>query len=268
MPNPYIFDRHRHRLHKNRAAENFAEHDFLLREMTGRLAERLECVKRSFPLALDVGSRGILGEILAGRGGVQTLVQMDLSQPIFRHPGVGRDPRLVADEEFLPFAENSFDLVMACGNLHWVNDLPGALIQMFRALKPDGMFLAILPGAQTLKELRAAMEQAEMEISGGVSPRVSPFVDVRDSGALLQRAGFALPVIDSEILTVRYEHPFSLLKDLRGMGETSALLQGKKGMAAKALIPLAMEKYGAAHTGDDGRVAATFELVTLTGWKP
>ncbi len=263
MNDHIIFDRARLRLHKNRAAAHFAQHDFLLRQMAERLAERLECVKRRFPCALDMGSHGILNEMLAGRGGIETLVQMELSA----QPNAS-SLRLIADEEWLPFAESSFDLVLAMGNLHWVNDLPGALIQIFRALKPDGMFLAMIPGAQTLKELRHAFEQAEMEISGGISPRVAPFIDVRDGGSLLQRAGFSLPVIDSEIVTVRYENPFSLLQDLRGMGETSALIQAKKGMAAKALIPLAMEKYSQLYRGEDGRVPATFEFVTLTGWKP
>jgi len=266
ITNYHLFDRSRLRAHRARAAANFSAHDFLLREMVSRTCERLEEIKRTFPLALDIGAHnGMVAEILAGRGGVETLVQMEVCEPMLRG---AKGLRVVADEEFLPFAENSLDLVISVGALHWVNDLPGALIQIQRILKPDGLFLAMMPGGQTLRELRAAFEFAEMEISGGVSPRVSPFVDVRDAGGLLQRAGFALPVVDSEIITVEYDHPLKLMKELRGMGEANALLESAKHFTPCATVMLAADYYMQHFANPEGRINATVELVTLTGWKP
>lgn len=263
---PHIFDRGRVARHRKRASAGFAAFDFLAREMAERLCERLEDVTRRFPVALDLGAHhGVMGEVLAGRGGVEQLVQTDLSEGFLKQ---ARGLRVVADEEFLPFADNSFDLVISAGSLHWVNDLPGTLVQVRRVLKPDGLFLAMMPGGRTLMELRQAFELAEAEISGGMSPRVSPFIEVRDAGALLQRAGFALPVADSEILEVRYDHPLKLLRDLRGMGQANALRHGRKHFTARRVLFSAMERYVREHTGQDGRVPASFELVTLTAWKP
>lgn len=263
---PFIFNRARVRQHRQRAAAHLSQHDFLLREMAERLCERLECVRRTFPVALDLGAHnGMVAELLGKRGGVKQLVQCDLSEKMMRRAS---GLRVVADEELLPFAPESFDLVISVWSLHWVNDLPGALIQIYRALKPEGMFLAMLPGGQTLAELRHALELAEQEVRGGISPRISPFVDVKDAGSLLQRAGFSLPVVDSELLTVRYENPFGLMLDLGGMGEANALASSARGLAPRALFPAAMQHYAEQYTdGQDGRVPATFELVTLTGWK-
>jgi SAM-dependent methyltransferase len=176
--------------------------------------------------------------------------------------------RLAADEELIPFAQNSFDLVLSLGSLHWVNDLPGALVQIQRILKPDGLFLAMMPGGQTLRELRDSFEQAEMAAKGGVSPRISPFVDVRDAGGLLQRAGFALPVVDSEMLNVTYTHPLKLMHDLRHMGETNSLRQAPAHFTGCSLMMLAVDHYVRHYGTEDGRIPASFELVTLTGWKP
>jgi len=238
--------------------------------------ERLEEFRRPFPRALDLGAHnGVMAEYIAGKNGAEMLVQSDLSFAMLhsrtthrpREGGESRTTTLVADEEFLPFAEASFDLVISAGSLHWVNDLPGALIQIQRILKPGGLFLAMLPGGETLKELRHSFEQAEMAASGGISPRVSPFVDVRDGGSLLQRAGFLEPVSDSDIVTVSYPHPLKLLHDLRGMGETNAMLQSRKGFMPCSLMMLMVDHYLREFSDGEGRIPATFELVTLTGWK-
>jgi NADH dehydrogenase [ubiquinone] 1 alpha subcomplex assembly factor 5 len=152
--------------------------------------------------------------------------------------------------------------------LHWVNDLPGTLIQIQRALKPGGLFLASLPGGETLKELRQSFEQAEISVSGGVSPRISPFIDVKDAGSLLQRAGFSEPVTDSEILTISYENPMKLLRDLRGMGESNALLSASKAFSKRSWFSAAMDYYRQQFSTLNGLLPATFEIVTLTAWKP
>jgi NADH dehydrogenase [ubiquinone] 1 alpha subcomplex assembly factor 5 len=208
---------------------------------------------------------GILSQQLEGMNGIRTLVQCDLSHAMLSH---AQGLRVVMDEELLPFADNSADLVVSAGSMHWINDLPGALIQVRRILKPDGLFLAVLPGGETLRELRESLTEAELALYGGVSPRVSPFIDVRDAGSLLQRAGFDMPVSDSELLTVHYADPMQLLYDLRAMGETNAMLAAGKSIPKRELFARAMELYRQRFPAGDGRVAASFELVTLTGWKP
>lgn len=266
MPQAHlIFDRRRVKQHRDRAASQFGKSDFLFREIAVRLADRLSDVKRGFPLALDLGAHnGLLAEYIEDKGGIEWLMQSDLSNAMIAQ---ATGTRLVADEEFLPFAENSFDLVMSAWSLHWVNDLPGTLIQIQRILKPDGMFIAVMPGGATLKELRQSFEQAELGVSGGLSPRVSPFIDVRDAGSLLQRAGFDMPVVDSETLTVSYTHPLKLLHDLRNMGETSALLQSQKTFTPCSLLMTMVDYYLRTFSDDKGTILATFELVTLAGWK-
>ncbi len=169
---------------------------------------------------------------------------------------------MAADEEFLPFGAGAFDLIVASLSLHWINDLPGALIQMRRALRPDGLFLASMPALGTLAELRAALTETELALRGGVSPRVSPFPDVPDCAGLLQRAGFAAPVVDGEEIAVRYADPFRLLRDLRAAGETNAVRTRSRTAAPAALFPAAL----AAMRGEDGRVPATLRLAMMTGW--
>lgn len=259
-----VFDRRQHLRNRARAVAGFAGHDFLFREIAGRLDERLLDVDRRFACALAIGGRGPLPVAPDGaRGRVDRLVTMD---PV---AGFARPlPSVVADEEWLPFAEASFDLVISVLSLHWVNDLPGALIQIRRALKPDGLFVAAMFGGRTLSELRQAMMAAEMEVEDGLSPRVSPFADVRDGGALLQRAGFALPVADSDMLTVTYETPFRLFEDLRGMGEQNAVAERRRTSLRRETLMRAVTKYVEAEAGDDGRVPATFEVIWLTGWAP
>lgn len=260
--NTKIFDRNRLKRHRNRAALGFVSHDFLVREAAERLAERLEDTVRIFPLALDIGCHtGQLAEVLRGRGGITTLVQCDLSEAMLR---VASGLKLVADEEYLPFAPHSFDLVMSVLSLHWVNDLPGTLAQIKKILKPDGIFLASFLGGVTLKELRRAVLEAGSGPNGGVSPRVIPFVDVKDAGALLQRAGFSMPVADSDTITVTYPHPLSLMKELRGMGESNILIRGQKSFTTPATLAAIIAQYQRLFE-DGGEIPATFELVTITG---
>jgi len=175
-------------------------------------------------------------------------------------------PVLVADEEALPFAAQSFDLVMSNLSLHWVNDLPGSLLQIRHVLKPDGLFLAAMFGAGTLIELRDALAEAESEIHGGARPRVAPLPELRDAAGLLQRAGFALPVADHEFITVTYADPFRLLADLRGMAETSTLVDG--GALTRRSLLRAAELYGQRHADAEGRIPASFRIIFLAGWAP
>lgn len=260
-----IFQRDLLRKRRDRAAATFDDYDFLFAEAAERLADRLDDVTRSFPVAIDLGAHnGQLARVLNGRGGIETLVQTDLSpKMIARAPGIG----IVADEEFQPFAENSLDLVLSCLSLHWVNDLPGALVQIRRALKPDGLFLASILGGQTLVELRQCFSEAEIEIEGGIGPRVSPFADVRDAGALLQRAGFHEPVIDSDFIDVTYGDPLRLMNDLRGMGESNAVAAQRKTVTRRDTLLTAARLYGERFAGPDGRMPATFEVITMTAWK-
>lgn len=262
----FVFDRRSVRLHRDRAASSLHEHDFLVREIAHRLVERLDDVRRKFPVALDLGCRhGYLADDLARRGGVRTLVHCDLSPAMV---GRAASPCLVADEEALPFAAGSFDLVVSLLNLHWVNDLPGALLQVRQVLKPDGLFLAAMFGGETLKELRRALAEAEIEGEGGLSPRTSPLADMRDAGNLLQRAGFTLPVADSETLVVSYADPLALLADLRGMGETNAVLERRKTVSRRATLFGALERYRQLYRDADNRVPATFQVIYLTAWAP
>lgn len=269
-----IFDRRILRRHRDRAAADIGAHDFLFREVAERLLDRLDDVRRRFPLALDLGCHhGVVAELLAGRGGVETLVQADLSLAMARRaaakgtPTLG-SPALVADEEALPFAEASLDLVVSVLSLHWVNDLPGCLLQVARALKPDGLLLGAMIGGESLKELREALMQAELEVEDGISPRISPLADVRDIGALLQRAGFALPVVDVDTLKVTYPSALALMRDLRGMGETGADRNRRRGLTRRATLLRAAAIYEQTHADADGRIPASFDILYLTGWAP
>ena len=261
-----IFDRRLLRRRRDRAAGGLAAHDFLFREAAERLADRLDDIRRRFPLALDLGCHGgEFGRALAGRGGVETLIQCDLSPAMARRAG---GLAVAADEEFLPFAGGRFDLVASCLSLHWVNDLPGALLQIREALKPDGLFLAVFLGGETLRELRQALLEAEAETEGGVSPRVSPFADLRDAAGLLQRAGFALPVADCDTVSVTYPDALALMRDLRGMGESNAVQARRRGFSRRDTLALAAARYAERFAAPDGRVPATFQFLYLTGWAP
>lgn len=259
-----VFDRRTVRRHRDRAAEALAEHDFLLREVADRLTDRLLDIKRRFPVALDLGCHtGQTGTAIDPRCGVDTLVQCDLSPGMARRAG---GLSLAADEEALPFAKGAFDLIVSNLSLHWVNDLPGALVQAEAALKPDGLFLAAMLGGATLQELRGCLIDAELAATGGISPRVSPFADLRDAGALLQRAGFALPVVDSDRITVTYSDPFRLLADLRGMGETNATLERHRQFTRRGVLLEAMKLYLDRHADGENRISASFDIVYMHGW--
>ena len=264
---PKIFDRVLLRRRRDRiAGAADPKRDFLFAESGERMLDRLDDVNRRFPLALDLGSRdGLLARLLQGRGGIETLIQGDLSLGMLRRAG-GRVLQL--DEEALPFAPESFDLVLANLSLHWTNDLPGALAQIKHVLKPDGLFLGVLFGAGTLGELRTVLMEAEITETGGASARVSPFADLRDAAGLLQRAGFALPVADVETVTVTYAGMMPLLADLRAMGEANILDARLKRPTRRAVIARAAALYQEKFADADGRIPASFRLIFLTGWAP
>jgi SAM-dependent methyltransferase len=207
----------------------------------------------------------VLGRLLQGRGGIETLIQGDLSLGLLRQAG---GCVLQLDEEALPFAPESFDLVLANLALHWTNDLPGALAQVRQVLKPDGLFLGALFGAGTLGELRTVLMEAEIAETGGASARVAPFADLRDAAGLLQRAGFALPVADVETVTVTYAGMMPLLADLRAMGEANILDARLKRPTRRAVIARAAALYQEKFATADGRIPASFRLIFLTGWAP
>ena len=264
-----VFDRRLLRLRRDRAAAALDRHDFLFRHAAESIAERLEDVTRRFPTVLDIGCHGgEMAEVLRSQADLEMLVQSDLSPAMARIAAGNGNPTLAADEELLPFADDSFDLVVSNLNLHWVNDLPGALIQIRRVLKPDGLFLGAMLGEGTLAELREASMAAEIEVSGGVSPRLSPFADLRDAAGLLQRAGFALPVADVEPVTVSYENAFRLFADLRGMGETNATLARNPMPPPRALWAETTRLYAESFADADGRIPATFRIIHLLGWAP
>ncbi|MBW8270388.1 methyltransferase domain-containing protein [Caldovatus aquaticus] len=256
-----IFDRRLVRLRRDRAAATVARVAPILDAAAERLLDRLDDVTRRFARALDLGGRGAVAPRLRARG-IPFVVSADLSA---RMAGRAGELAVAADEEWLPFAPGSFDLIVACLSLHWVNDLPGALLQIRRALVPDGLFLAALPGLGTLQPLRVALAEAEAELRGGLAPRVSPFPELRDAAHLLQRAGFALPVADVEELTLRYRSAAALFADLRAAGETSAVRARDPRTPPRALFPLAAARLPAEA---DGSLAMPLPLVMLTGWAP
>jgi len=261
------FDRASVRRHRDRAAPGLARHDFLLREIGERLGERIGDIRRDFPRVLDLGAHdGAMADYL-GPAGRDMVVQCDLS-PAMTAANRRGHPRVVADEEWLPFAPESFDLAVSNLSLHWVNDLPGALAQVRRALKPDGFFLGALLGGDSLFELRRCLMDAELKIEGGLSPRISPMADIRDAGNLLTRAGFALPVADSDTLTVSYANAFELMKELRGMGESNAVAERRKGFSRRATLLEAAAMYAKDYADEDGRVTVTFQVLYLGGWTP
>ncbi len=265
-----VFNRQSVRQHRDRAAKTLGQHDFLFQETAARLVDRLRDVSRTFSCALDLGCHG--GEVagaLADVGGIDTLVQCDLSPGManLAH-STGTRLTLCADEEIQSFADEAFDLVISNLGLHWVNDLPGALSQVRRALKPDGLFVAALLGGETLSELSHALSKAEIEVEGGLSPRLSPFAELKDAGNLLARAGFSLPVADRETLMVSYPDAFKLMKDLRGMGETNANVLRRTKFSRRTTLMRAAEIYSQEFADGNGRIPATFEVLFLTAWAP
>jgi SAM-dependent methyltransferase len=254
-----IFDRAAVRRHRDRAAARVDRVAPILRESAARLLDRLDDTTRHFATALDIGGRGVVAPLLRARG--LSVVTSELSANMAaRESGT----TVVADEERLPFAPASFDLIVANLSLHWANDLPGVLIQIRMALRPGGLFLASLPAVGTLDQLWQALTEAETAETGGASPRVSPFIDVPDGAALMQRAGFALPVVDVDTLALAYASPMGLLDDLRAGGESNALRLRSRQTPPRALFPRALARL----PQRDGRVPVTLRMAVLTGWAP
>lgn len=245
-----IFDRKRLAAARARTQKQFGDYNFLHTWANARLAERLEDIRRDYTIALHIGPQAPA-----------------LSVPhYYKMDGVQAD--VIAEEEFLPFSDGSLDLVTSTMSLHMVNDLPGALVQIRRALKPDGLFLAAMAGGETLHQLRACLAEAELALKGGISPRVYPFADKQQTGALLQRAGFNLPVVDSEMVTVTYDTIFKLFHDLRGMGQNNVISERSRTFTSRSLFMKAAEIYQSKYAEKDGRIAATFEIIFMIGWAP
>ncbi|MGO8740526.1 class I SAM-dependent methyltransferase [Rhodoblastus sp.] len=260
---PLIFDRALWRKRLARAARAQEPCDFLAARVAEDLAFRLAPISRPFSRALDLGSpHPAISQALAapGRLVLRAAPVVELASDA--------TPSLVADEEALPFAPQSFDLVVSALSLQFANDLPGVFAQVRRILAPDGLFLAAAIGGQTLSELRFCLAQAQDEIEGGASPRVAPFADLRDLGGLLQRAGFALPVSDCDAFTVRYSSAFGLMRDLRAMGATNVLAAGARRPLRRDVALRAAALYAEKYSDPDGRIRATFEIVWASGWAP
>lgn len=268
-PPPRLFDRALHRARLDRASARYADADFLKRRAAENAADRLSDILRDFPLAVDLSARnGAFRDALVGtpaEARIGALVEADLSQAMLAGRG---GLRLVADEERLPFAPGSVNVFVSLLSLHWTNDLVGALTQIRRALAPDGLFVGALFGGTTLTELRQSLLQAEAEVSGGAGLRVSPFADGFDAAGLLQRAGFSLPVSDVDRIVVRYDHPLKLMAELRAMGETNVLVDRPRAPLSRRVLARALDIYAERFSDPDGRVRATFEIVTATGWAP
>lgn len=265
QPTAALFDRRAWRAHRERAARAGAV-GFLHAEIAERLVDRLDLIDREFPVALDLGARdGTLARALAARrGSVRVVMAEPATGFLTGAPGL----RVAADPELPPFAEGSFDLIASALALHWIADLPGALVQLRRALKPDGLLLAAMLGGQTLVELRTVLFEAELAEEGGVSPRVSPAIELSDAAGLLQRAGFALPVADSEMIAVGYPDMLALMRDLRGMGETNSLAARRRGGLRRTTLARAAAIYAERFGDADSRIQATFEVLFLCGWAP
>ncbi len=266
MNSPTIFDRRIIQANLARAARTLSQTDFLLRHVAEELVGRLQGVSRTFGLAADAGAyHGVMALLLKERFPGIRIISLS---PVMALAKVCPAPRAVATEEALPLKEGSLDLVTSALSLHLVNDLPGALIQSRRALRPDGLFLGALLGGDTLIELRQAFMMAETETLDGVSPRVFPTADVRDMGNLLQRAGFALPVVDAERLTVTYPTPLALIRELKAMGAANPLVARSRKPMRRDTLARALEIYASHFARADGKVSATFEILYLCGWAP
>lgn len=256
-----VFDTARLNLQRKRAQSKLADHGFLIDWTRDQLLSRLDIIKRDFENVLQLGNRTALDP--ESINGVKNLIVADTVPPTKETKDF-----VLCDKEWLPFESNIYDLIISPLHLHTINDLPGALTQLKNALKPDGLFLSAILGGETLYELRDVMSRAEMEITGGISPRVAPFADMPQMGSLMQRAGFNLPVVDSEIVTVTYDHVFKLMHDLRYMGEGNALIERSKSFNNRKLMMRCAELYQELYAEDDGRIKATFEIIFLIGWKP
>lgn len=263
---PQIFDRRLLRQRRARAAGQFADHAALFDAAGEMLLERLDDIRRPFPKVLHLEARaGSLMAGLAARAGTELLVASN-GTPELIPSGEGIIP-LVADEEWLPFAPASLDLVVSHLGLHWVNDLPGALAQIWQALRPGGAFMAALIGGESLYELRHCLLEAEIQVSGGTSPRVSPTIDLLTMSRLLQRAGFSLPVVDQERITLLYPDLMTMLHDVRGMGESNATLARLKQAPPRRLWQETEKLYRARYATDEGALPLSFDILFLHGWR-
>ncbi len=257
-----IFDRTQIGRQRTRTLQSPPGHAFLFEWAMNQLADRLSVVQRSFPTCIQIGARG--PSLPPAPFGIEMQIITDNAAPLLAE----KENALLSENEFFPFEPQSADLVVSALDLHTINDLPGALLQINRALKPDGLFVAGMLGGETLHELRACLSEAELEIYGGVTPRVAPFADKQQMGGLLQRAGFALPVVDSDIVTVTYDSLFSLMRDLRLMGEGNAIAERSKYFTRRSLFLRAAEIYASRFSETDGRIVASFEIIFLLGWAP
>ena len=266
MTQPDLFDRPLLKARRARALRDAKPgSDFLLQAVADDLADRLATISRTFDIGVDLGGHtGRIADVLKNSGKVEKILRGDL----LCADADQQKPDFVFDDSLPPLKEASVRLIVSTLSLQWVNDLPGALVQIRKALKPDGLFLGVMIGGDTLHELRDVLMRAELEINGGAAPRVSPFAGTRDLGALLQRAGFALPVTDMDRLTVRYSSMFGLMQDLRAMGATSILSERRRKPLTRFVFLRAAELYAQDYSDPDGRIRATFSLVSLSGWAP
>ena len=253
-PPPRLFDPVRRASRLARSGRRFREADFLHRRAAAEAVNSLEAILRSFPAAVDLSPHpDVFAAAVADSGAA------DRVGPVQAVAAPG--------DAALPVPDGSADLIVSILGLHWIDDLPGALARIRRALKPDGLFLGALFGAGTLKELRGVLTEAELQVRGGAQARISPFADGYDAAALMQRAGFALPVTDVDRVTVRYPDMFALVRDLRAMGETNALAGAIRPLT-RDIAGRAAALYAERHAEPDGRIPATFEIVQLAGWAP
>ena len=263
---PLIFDRALLTRRRNRTAPSITAHDFLLARVAQDLAERVSIVTRTFENGLNIESHhGLVSRAMRHLPNVKAMLDADCALPLLASCDGPTEP---AQLDALPFASETFDLVVSGLSLHLVNDLPGTLIQLRRAMRPDGLFMAALLGGDTLHELRSAWLAAESELKGGASPRVAPFGDVRSLGALLQRSGFALPVADTDTVRVTYSSPLALMSELKGMGMSNMLADRSRRPVTRSFLARAVEIYAERYAAGAGRIDATFEIVTLTAWVP
>lgn len=253
-----VFDRDLRRQRRARFFAQHLSHNALFDEMACQLSERVQDVKKDFAFILDIGGQGSIA--------TQNQKSFVVSTSMSNRATAEATKKVVADEELLPFAAQSFDLIVSNAVLHWVNDLPGTLMQIRHILKQEGLFLAAMLGGRTLQELRHCLLDAELVVTGGISPRLSPTISLQDASGLLQRAGFQLPVADSETITMTYPDAFALMRDLRGMGEGNAHLQRLRHPTRRAVFEKTAQLYGERYPIKDGGIFATFEVIFLHGW--
>lgn len=254
-----LFHNARTRKRRERAATGLAG-DFLLRHAAESLVESMQPLTYAFPTILELGASGHLAPLLQQRTGTERVITCDIAAT----PAA----QLVVNNELLPLAPESIDAAVSAGGLHFVNDLPGVLAQLRAALKPDGLFMATFPGPDTLRELRQVFAQIDAQQTGGITPRIAPFPDVRDAGGLLQRTGYALPVVDRELITVTYPDMFALMRELRLSGQVNMLHEQRSNFTPRRFFMAAAEHYAERFADAAGGIVATFELVTWTAWKP